>query len=277
MIGGIPEFTPDAPPFPGAIFGAAVSLGGNCEPAHWLRAFGRHAVRGPFDWLVTPLDALLAILGDDGARLGTVFALTNAGTSVRCQAYGALYHHEFPRDEGDAVVFDAPAMAACRSKLVHKWENLVAACARARGDGAPLLFMRLGGGTGLPWDRIGAAGAILRAADLNAIAAALTARFPDLGFRLLVLLRAPEEQTEAFDPDELDPRIAVRTLPQGSDPAWATDGATWGRLLASSRFRDPPTATTLGETLHWSGEVQGPTALARPSPAEVAGDAVAPI
>lgn len=257
MTDEIPAFDPAEPPFPDATFAAAVSLGGNCETAHWLRAHDRHAVRGPFDWLVTPLDALAAILREDGARLGTEFALANAGTSVRCRAYGVLYHHEFPRDAENAVVFDAAATADCRSKLAHKWANLVAACARAEADGLPLLFLRLACDTGLPWDRIGPGKARLYAADLNAVVAPLAARFPALDFRLLALLpaAASELPTVTSAPfGALDPRVAVRRLPRGADPAWATDGLTWQKLLVDARFGGPGAATALGETLHWSGE-----------------------
>lgn len=256
MGDGDPAFDPGNPPFPGLTFAGAASLGGNCETAHWLRAHGRHSVRGPFDWLVTPLDALAPILAEDGARLGTWFALASAGTSVRCRAYGVLYHHEFPRGEGHAVRFDAVSTAACRAKMAHKWKSLVKACEQAGAERAPLLFLRLWGGTGLPWDRIGTGKATLRAADLNALAAALAVRFPGLNFRLLTMLPAAREALgDALDLTEpLDPRVAVRTLPRGTDPAWATASADWMHLLAALRFRDPPAATGLGETLHWSGE-----------------------
>lgn len=257
MIEAISEFNRNAPPFSDLTFAAAISLGGNCEPAHWLRAFGRYSVRGPFDWLVTPLEALPLILREDGARLGTEFALASAGTSVRCRAYGVLYHHEFRRGAGDAVMFDAVTIAACRSKLAHKWASLLAAYAQAQADGLSLLFLRLGGDTGLPWDRIGSHGALLRATDLNAVTAALAVRFPDLDFRLLVLLPAPAPGAPAVVSDPfgtLDPRVAVRCLPGGEDPAWATDGRTWQKLLAALRFSEPAEVTTLGETLYWSGE-----------------------
>lgn len=266
-----PDAVLGGPPFPGVTFAGAVSLGGNCETAHWLRVHGRHGVRGPFDWLVTPLDALPAVLADDGARLGTVFALANAGTSVRCRAYGLLYHHEFPRGAGDAVVFDADTLAACRSKMAHKWASLGAACERAVAAGLPMLFLRLWGGTDLAWDRIGSGKAELRAGDLNALAAALVGRFPGLDFRLLVLLPvpAPGPSGGASAPaGSLDPRVAVRSLARGCDRAWAVDGATWGRLLASLRFRDPPATAALGETLHWSGEPDA--APTPPSPAREA-------
>ena len=245
---------PDLGPFPDITFAHAISLGANCEAAHQLRRNGRHTARGPFDWLVTPLDALGPILAEDGRRLGSAFVSAHAGTSVRCGAYDVLYHHEFPRAEGNLVRFDAEAVERCRAKMAHKWMRLVEACSGA----GPILFLRFWAETDLPWDRLGPGKAPLRSVDLDGLVAALAGRFPQLDFRLLLLLPEPGQVPDLAEP--LDPRVAIRSLPRSVHDVWAVTDADWAGLLAALRFRDPPTATGLGETLHWSGEGEAPGA-----------------
>lgn len=251
----------ELPPYEELVFAGVVSLGGNCETAHWLRACGRHAIRTPFDWLVTPLDAVSSILNDDAARIATSFALAQNGTSVRCGVYDVLYHHEFQRGCGNAVIFDAASIDTCRSKMAHKWSSFVSACETAVERSLPLLFIRVWGGTDLTWDRIGAGKAAPRFDDFNNVAAALQRRFPKLDFRVLVLLpQAPPgvPQDAVLGDEALDPRVCIRSIGRAPNTGWATSGTSWSELLSKLHFTDPPFRTGLDETLYWSGEADEP-------------------
>ncbi len=231
-------------PFPGLVFDHVVGIGGNCETAHQLR---RHGLlrRSVFDWLVTPLDAIPRVLADDGSRLGTEFVTCHGGTSVRCGAYDVLYHHEFPRDDGNAVRFDAAALERCRSKMTHKWSRFVDLCE----GGGRVLFLRFDAATDLPWD-------LLRdepqraATSVAACVEAVARRFPALDFRVLLLL------TDGLRPAIDDPRVGVRLLPRDGSEGWAVSDASWSTLLRSLDIRAVPADGALGETLYWSGEAE---------------------
>lgn len=236
------------PFFHGLRFVHAISLGANCETAHQLRRLGRLSLHGLFDWLVTPIDAIDPILADDGAQLARSFVSANNGTSVRCGAYGLLYHHEFPREPpGEAFRFDAELIAQCRRKLSHKFATLLGACA---GSG-PVVFIRTGPGSDLAWDA-------RRApvdADLRRLEASIERRFPELDFRLLVIDTSPEPQ---FTPPPPGDRLEVVHAPRRRVVGWALDDMDWDAIAARLRFATPadPAAQALNETLYGSGETQ---------------------
>lgn len=100
-----------------------LSLGGHCEPSWHLRRCGMLQDGSPFDWLVSPLDSVVDILRDDGARLGSRFIMRADGKSTYCAQYGVLYHHEFPHAEDGRVIFDAESVANCASKLRHNTKS----------------------------------------------------------------------------------------------------------------------------------------------------------
>ena len=258
-----------SPLFSGVTFAGAVSLGGDCEPAHSLRLNGRYAVHGLFDWLVTPLDSIARILADDGVALGRAFSVVHEGTSVRCGVYDVLYHHEFPRQKGGHVSFDLEAIERCRAKMLHKMASFLDLCEGA----GPVLFIRLGIATNLDWDRLGPRGEASKASDLNGLVEALARRFPDLDFRLLCIQPIAEA---AVAPDSaLDSRVVALFLSDTgrADGGWMLEEQTWSRLLARVDFASPAVfGEGLGETLHWSGEDESapppPTASARPAAIE---------
>ena len=241
-----------APLFPGRVFAHALSLGGDCEPAHSLRLHGRRTVNSLFDWLVTPLDAISAILADEGVRLGTRFVTAHEGTSVRCSVYDVLYHHEFPRDAHRQVVFDVEAISTCRAKMLHKLSTFIEICE----GGGPLLFIRLGMETNLAWDRLGPHGGPPRNSDLNGLAGALATRFPKLNFGLLLLTLADGPSVQVDDP--LDERVRILPVSRcesGEEGGWLLSDAAWADLLAHIDFSTAPDGDrSLGERLQWSGE-----------------------
>ena len=235
--------------FPDVVFGRTLSLGANCETAHFLRLNDRHG-RGLFDWLVTPFNAIERVLADHGAKLGTKFIAVQNGTSVRCGVYGILYDHEFARGDHNNVRFDIAAIERCRSKLTYKWRQFVDVC---EGD-EPVLFIRFAGGSNLDWDCIDPARALLGVGDLNRLVASLETRFPHLVFRILLILTFKYQELTGGSVDELDRRGAVEQVAPKTEGTWRTMQGDRSELLGRIRFRSAPEFGGLGETLHGSGE-----------------------
>ena len=247
--------------FPGIRFAHVLSLGGDCEASHGLRVADRHDVRGLFDWLVTPLGSIGEILADDGARLATRFIASHDGTSVRCDVYDVLYHHEFPRDAGNRVVFSPEILANCRAKLTHKMASFLRACDGADG---PVLFLRVGLATNLAWDPLGNGTRRADATDLDGLAASLARRFPDLDFRVLGVVLPPERDNDLGRPR--DPRVTLASLPRQVNGDWAIDDRSWHGLLARVAFADGRAVRNeaLGETLYWFGHSDPQVERAQP-------------
>lgn len=117
-----------------------VSLGGWCQVAYQIKRALPGRPTGPFDWLVTPYQALLATLDDKGARIGSHVRLTDDGTEPLCEAYGLLYPHEFPRDASNNAVITDEAAVACREKMERRFRRLD----ESLRAGVPTLFIRFG-------------------------------------------------------------------------------------------------------------------------------------
>lgn len=245
----------DVPVFPTVRFARILSLGGDCEASHGLRLNGLHETRSVFDWLVTPLDAVLAVLADDGARLGRRFVAAHNGTSVRCDDYGVLYHHEMPRDPENAVRFSSEILDTCRSKLAHKMSTFLRACETASG---PLLFLRTGLATNLAWDALAGENLAARVARLDAVAAALARRFPLLDFRILCVVVSPEMGADVARPS--DPRVAFAGVPRQQEGGWLIGEHSWRDILSSIDVVDRPAArnANVGEDLYWFGHADPP-------------------
>jgi hypothetical protein len=234
------------PIFPGVVFRRILSIGANCETAHQLRRTDRYQTASLFDWLVTPLDSVIAVLADDGARLATEFLSANEGTSVRCAAYDVLYHHEFPRAAQDLVSFSTDAIDRCRSKMTHKMQTLLQALSAPE----PVLLIRGYPASDLGWDRFHASGTDASADDLNKLAAAVGQRFPKADFRLLVLRLEPCGALQGAE--RLDPRIAVRTLERPSEPgSWAASDSAWDAVLDQIAYEPERKEPQSLETLYW--------------------------
>lgn len=198
-----------------------VSLGSTCEPANFLKENALYTLPSPFDWFITPYDSLLKILDDDGARLGTEFAVAKGGTTVLCRTYGVLYHHEFERGPDGLVLFDAAAVERCRSRLLHKMNRVWEACA----GGDSITFIRWSTTKAVEED------ARFTAADINALVDLIASKFPSLDFKLAWVRN---ETTPVVSSAALDKRVILRELPYAEGrvaPEWHSPAASWKVLL----------------------------------------------
>jgi hypothetical protein len=127
-------------------FTAVISLGSDCTSAHQIDAFFRaKRPNSPFDWLITPIEGLVAVLAERGARF--VLAMRANADTVLCQHYGVAYHHEFPRDADYTPIFSEGAIRASREKLLYKLDAMLETVRRNR-----TLFLLTGLSTNLAGD-----------------------------------------------------------------------------------------------------------------------------
>lgn len=155
-------------------------------------------VHSPFDWLVTPLPSLIAMLRDGCAQVGIEATPADNGNTAQCDRYGALYHHEFPRDKNGHVVIEQAALEKLRSKLLHKMKRMDEACRSEKRT----LFVRFGG-HGLPaiaWPYIKEE-ETFRSRDMWRLWWAIKRRYPRLKFHLLnVTIAETTNVSERFLP-----------------------------------------------------------------------------
>ena len=206
------------------------SLGGDCQVGWQIR---RHAepIASPFDWIVTPLAALEAILADRGARfarsVSTLPAMPPfAAESTVCGDYGCSYHHDFAHDAQGRVVVTPEALAETRAKMLHKWESFATAVGRAD----EVRFVHLGSFKTPPvaWSYLPEADT-LAMSRINRLQRTLAATFPTTRCRLLQV-HYPE--TTPFHADEAPSELVdIRELPLPPGANWQGDAAAWDRLV----------------------------------------------
>ena len=183
-------------------FDHIVSLGADCDTAQVLQEAGWHQTPSVFDWLITPWDAMMAVLADGGARLVTDFYASHGGLSAVCAHYHLIYWHEFARDRNERPVITPRAAGQARAKLLHKMARMKAACE----DGGRVLFIRAGIATDGPQDRF-MAGAAFSGAQLDRCASVIAGLYPALRFSV-VAIYYPGRDT-LCGPAPVDPRVTL--------------------------------------------------------------------
>jgi hypothetical protein len=112
-----------------------VSLGHRCEVAWQLREFSGQEQAYPFDWLVTPLQAIPMMVEEDFAAIADPKYLRvteyggGIGWSVENMRYKVLLHHEFKRAPDGRIVDDwrgsIEQVAAKFAYLRRRWIDLM--------------------------------------------------------------------------------------------------------------------------------------------------------
>ncbi|CAO4172795.1 DUF1796 family putative cysteine peptidase [Methylorubrum aminovorans] len=206
-----------------------VSLGAWCQVTYQLRRFFGSSVSSPYDWLVTPFDALSKSIQDEGRQLGQAVTVRDEVRPL-CFHYGLLYHHEFPTS-GEIPIISAQSLLTCESKLKHKYRRMAEAI---RSGGT--LFVRMGGHA-LPafpspyvTDQIP-----FTDGDVNKLIELLERRFNCADFRLLFI--NIEGRTNMDIRNEADGRVVFRSLPSSVEThTWMGNNEDWDRLLLNLPF-----------------------------------------
>ena len=111
-------------------FDRIISLGCNCEVALNIRDYFGIERAYPFDWWITPFQALWNLLE---GRFHNLFNINNLEVSsdlltVRDKYYNLLYHHDFKRTEDDKIIPDnieqqLPLVKQKYNMLIHRFFN----------------------------------------------------------------------------------------------------------------------------------------------------------
>lgn len=187
------------------MFGHAVSVGGDCQPAHQLRRITGHDEAHVFDWLLLRADSVARLIEHDfDGWLASDDALslqTQPYAHVRDARYGVHLLHDFP------LVPDFLAHAnAVRAKyrfLLQRWHLLMA-------SEAAVLFV---------WKGDEGREAVA------AIAAALRRARQGRRFHLLAL------RTDVKEEDWALADVSNRFLPPSGPDDWTGDDAAWDAQL----------------------------------------------
>ena len=166
-----------------------------------LQEAGWHQTPSVFDWLITPWDAMMAVLSDGGRHLATDFYPSHGGLGAVCAHYHLIYWHEFARDRNEHPVITPEAALRARAKLLHKMTRMKAACE----DGGTVLFIRSGIATDGPGDRF-MTGTAFAGAELDRCASLIATLYPALRFSVLVV-HYPGRDTLSAPP--ADPRVTL--------------------------------------------------------------------
>lgn len=203
---------------------AVVSLGAWCQTTYQARRFFGNSVTSPYDWLVTPFNALLASIEGDGLNFCKHLRVVDASRPI-CEDYGILYHHEFERRDEHAII-TASAIERCSGKLSYKYIKMIE-CASTEGT----LFIRLGGQAepAFAWPYLNDTKP-LQAREINALCNIIEKKFAIVSFRLLLVFFAGRT---AFDMDSMvDDRVIIRELPHAAENGkWEGCDEEWDMLL----------------------------------------------
>lgn len=246
----------------GGRYDAVVGLGAACQVAEQCRRHLGAAPGVPFDWIITPFEAIERILSDMGAGLGQRFISVRGGTSIQCANYGVLYEHDFQHDENGQVVFDADYIAACRSRMAHKMQTLTDILSSRK----KVLFIRAYSSVGVDGDRLN--DATFTSADLNHLVKVIRRRAPGLMFDLL-FIHSPDRVTEKIDlSGPLSSSIIVREMRQPPGMDWYGIDADWIALFQNLGLMKPQAEAPATERPSPAKPETKAQASERPSPSK---------
>lgn len=105
-----------------------ISLGATCTPAWQIRHYFKQEKAFVFDWLVTPWETVLDLIGEDfrGFVSEDNVELSSDGTTVRNRRFPVLHHHDFHRD-GNLIAEDwkkdIPSVVQKYEFLANRWNE----------------------------------------------------------------------------------------------------------------------------------------------------------
>lgn len=206
-----------------------IPIGSVCQVSDQLKHHGVEYVHSPWEWTVTPLQALIDAIEDDGQNFGIALERHDRNYTVRCLEYGHLHHHDFTRDLNDdnrVAPLTEDEIAQCRSKFLHKMGRFREAC-RTPGK---KLFIRLGGEFREPiaWPYTGDPEP-LRHSRLNQLAQTLERYCGSADLSIAQVRYGSLVQTS--DDEPLDQRVAMFTLPDSVGRTSVGDFEPWVRIF----------------------------------------------
>lgn len=198
-----------------------VSLGHNCEGAFQFRRLLGRDVAYYFNWLVTPLDALVEVLRADfaGAYARDRIEPTQDPNMIFDAAYGMKYHSAFRKELGRNL--EGPRFAEIHAESAAKYAMLADRFRELARSPNRVLYVV----------KTAHEAARDKSVELRDV---LAARYPAHDFQIAVLQTADRQE-----PDWGEDRIHNRYLARFADPSRANDGhvPSWDRVFAEFPLR----------------------------------------
>lgn len=104
-----------------------ISLGLDCQPAHYIRTLSKQTEAYPFDWLITPTEVLPQIITHgpesifyDASQLEDLHDSRPHNSTIKHKALGVVFFHDFPPKQG------LGALGEVQSKYRHlatRWHS----------------------------------------------------------------------------------------------------------------------------------------------------------
>lgn len=197
-----------------------ISLGWNCEPAWYLRAFHIRKIAFPFDWMATVnFDGLCKVIAEDFKDFLNPAYLEYRKTAIHNTLYNVQFYHDFPTDTSLAVSLDhenygtiaanyLDALSVVQAKYKTRIERFITTL---KGSD-PVIFFRTHASP-------------KQAKKLSDI---IHAKYPNLSYLLVIV-----HDRKDFDFDWELPNV-VNFYTTGKDPKnkWA-DAAEWRKVFTA--------------------------------------------
>ena len=198
-----------------------VSLGRNCEAAFQFRRLLGRDVAYYFSWLVTPFEALIAVIGDDfaGTYRKENLQVTADSDMILDTGTGLKYHSAFRKELGRTL--SGPRFAELYAESARKYAFLAQRFRDLAGSANRVLYF-------VKTDEEGVRGKAVRLREL------LAARYPAHDFTLVIV----QEQGRGED-DWREPAIRNRYVERFAPVSRANDGhvPSWDRIFAEFPLR----------------------------------------
>jgi hypothetical protein len=205
-------------------FDAVVSLGGRCQVAHQLRRKYPSMKSKFFDWLITPDQSLIEMLGDGMTGFAIETPLCPGPSHQKSFAYvhmveggyGTLLSHDFLNDGSDPGV---------QWKLIKgKYDATALRFHETLGSGGRVLFVRMSfGQSGSFGYDLGDRANLALGKKLSA---SISKHWPDLEYKIILVSHMKEDAV-------VDGDIEVVYAPEQLDWIWSGKDLDWDFLLDS--------------------------------------------
>lgn len=88
-------------------YSKVISLGLDCQPAHYIRTLTKQTEAYPFDWLITPAEAIVKLveLGPeslfyDSTQFEDLHDKRPSHATIKHKGLGVVFFHDFPPNQG---------------------------------------------------------------------------------------------------------------------------------------------------------------------------------
>lgn len=117
-----------------------ISLGSDCQPAHYIRTLSKQTEAYPFDWLITPVEALTKLIEYgpesmfyDASKFEDLHEKRPNNASIKHKELGVVFFHDFPPQQALGAF---PQVQSKYRHLASRWHQALS------GSKLNVLFIR---------------------------------------------------------------------------------------------------------------------------------------